>query len=323
MSVLLGVSFSVTLFSNWLLYEAAYKQETLRLVELVKTQAILIDAVASFDQKFSQNTGFNGAVGATLSQIEDAHQKYPGFGDTGEFTLGKRKNEEIIFLLSHRHFDFSNVVPIPWESNLGEPMRRALRGESGTVVGFDYRGEIVLAAHEPLPKLNAGIVAKIDISEIRAPFMRAGLFGLFGLLVMTSIGALVFRRISLPLVEREKVIADLHLLSHTVEQSPNLLFITDTEGNIEYANTKFYDTTGFSPKEVIGQTPRLLQSGNTPLNVYVDLWQTIKAGKVWHGEIEDHCKNGQVFWADVTITPIRSDDGTIRAYPVDADTHYI
>lgn len=100
-------------------------------------------------------------------------------------------------------------------------------------------------------------------------------------------------------------------LTQTIEQSPSLMFITDTSGAIEYANTKFYDTTGFTPEEVLGQNPRIIQSGNTPPSVYENLWESINAGEVWRGEIEDRCKDGRVFWADVTITPIRSEDGTI------------
>jgi hypothetical protein len=54
-------------------------------------------------------------------------------------------------------------------------MRQALLGKSGTVIAEDYRGEIVLAAFEPVSTLGLGIVAKIDLAEIRAPYIRAGL----------------------------------------------------------------------------------------------------------------------------------------------------
>lgn len=310
-TVLAGVSLSVALFSNWMLYEAAYNQEMIRLAELAKTQAILIDAIATFDAEHSKNAHPQGAAAATFSQLEAAHREYPGFGETGEFTLGTLKDGNIIFLLSHRHFDFTEPVPIPWKSDLGEPMRRALRGESGMVVGLDYRGEMVLAAHEPLPKLNAGIVAKIDITEIRKPFIRAAQIGFIGLLMMVSIGALVFRRISIPLVEREKALTDLRLLSHAIDQSPNMMFITNIKGVIEYINPRFTEFTGYTSEEVIGQTPRILKSEDTAPEVYADMWGELLAGREWRGEIKDRRKDGGVFWASMVAAPVRDDEGEI------------
>ena len=114
--------------------------------------------------------------------------------------------------------------------------------------------------------------------------------------------------------DRLAVTAELHKLSQTVEQSPHMMFLTDTGGMIEYANTTFYNVTGYAPEEILGRTPRIIQSGNTPRAVYADLWQSIKRGKVWQGEIEDRCKNGETFWADVTIAPIRSQEGVITHY---------
>lgn len=313
-TVLAGVSLTAMLFSNWVLYEAAFEQESTRLAELARTQAILIDAMATFDAKFSQHDHPQGAAAATFSQLEAAHRKYPGFGDTGEFTLGTLKGQNIIFLLSHRHFDFAEPVPIPWVSDLGEPMRRALRGESGIVVGLDYRGEMVLAAYEPLSQLKAGIVAKIDITEIRKPFIRAGLIGFVGLFLMVFIGALVFRRISIPLVEREQALTKLRLLSHATENSPNMMFITNTEGIIEYVNPRFTKLTGYTSEEAIGQSPRILKSGDTPPEFYTNLWTSLKSGQEWRGVIKDRCKDGSNFWASMVAAPVKGDDGNISHF---------
>ena len=79
-------------------------------------------------------------------------------------------------------------------------MRRALSGSSGTLVGVDYRGERVLAAHEPVSELILGSVSKIDLSEIRAPFVRAAaIAGFFSVLVILG-GAALFLKISNPLI---------------------------------------------------------------------------------------------------------------------------
>ena len=137
-----------------------------------------------------------------MDQIADAHARYKGFGETGEFALARREGDRIVFLLSHRHSDLDKPKPVPFDSKLAEPMRRALSGESGTMVGLDYRGTRVLAAYEPVATLDVGIVAKIDIAEIIAPFVRAGLVsGLVAVLVAT-LGSILFVRISSPVLKR-------------------------------------------------------------------------------------------------------------------------
>ncbi len=183
-----------------MLYRTAFKEEQARLVETAQSQARLIEAVARFDEKYSKDYP-EGPEVATLSQIIDAHEHYAGFGKTGEFTLSKKEGDNIIFLLSHRHFDLNRPKPVAFDSELAEPMRRALLGRSGTVVGLDYRGEVVMAAHEPVAELDFGIVAKIDLSEIRAPFLKAGLIaGFISVLVILG-GTTLFVRISNPMIK--------------------------------------------------------------------------------------------------------------------------
>ena len=90
--------------------------------------------------------------------------------------------------------------PVPFDSVLAEPMRRALSGQSGTVVGLDYRGATVLAAYEPVDVLDMGIVAKIDLEEVQAPFWKAGLLAAgFSLLVVIG-GAALLVRVSNPML---------------------------------------------------------------------------------------------------------------------------
>jgi PAS domain S-box-containing protein len=106
---------------------------------------------------------------------------------------------------------------------------------------------------------------------------------------------------------------DLHLrlLSRAVEQSPAIVVITDAAGAIEYVNARFTEVTGFQPHEVIGQNPRMLSSGDEPPEFYGKLWETIVAGHDWHGVFHNRRKNGEHYWADARISPIRDNAGRV------------
>jgi hypothetical protein len=184
-----------------MLYRTALKEEQARLVETAKSQARLIEAIARFDAMYSKNYP-HGAREASLSQILDAHNHYKHSSTTGEFVLATREGNNIVFLLSHRHHDFQNPKPTPLDSKWAEPMRLALSGRSGTMIGLDYRGEKVLAAYEPVAELDLGIVAKVDLAEIRAPFVKAGwLSGIFGTFAVL-VGAAIFIKVTNPLLEK-------------------------------------------------------------------------------------------------------------------------
>lgn len=106
---------------------------------------------------------------------------------------------------------------------------------------------------------------------------------------------------------------ELHLLQLTqaIEQSPTSVVITDPDGNITYVSPQFTILTGYSYQEAIGKNPRILKSGLTPVEVYQDLWETVKAGKVWNGEFQNKKKNGDLYWEEATIAPILNQKGQI------------
>ena len=206
MAVIVVVVATVTITA---LYRTAMAEERARLTEAAKSQARLIEAVARFDQIYSKDYP-SGARQATLDQIKDAHRRYRGFGDTGEFTLSTRQGDRIIFILNHRHYDLDNPKPVPWDSDLAAPMRLALAGKSGTIVGLDYRGETVLAAHEPVGELDLGIVCKIDMAELRAPFIKAGLLSALIGFAAIGLGVAMFFRITNPILHGlQKTVRDL------------------------------------------------------------------------------------------------------------------
>lgn len=98
-----------------------------------------------------------------------------------------------------------------------------------------------------------------------------------------------------------------------IEQSPTTIVITDTDGNIQYANPHFSLLTGYSAKEVKGLNPRILNSGFTPRSVYKDLWNSLSNGRTWSGEFINRKKNGEIFYEQAYIAP-RDFNGTIINY---------
>ena len=128
--VLYGTAFEGTAFEG-----TAFEQRRADLMQTAHDQARLMEAVARFDRVYSRDYP-GGAFPATNSQVADAHERYEGFGETGDFTLARREGDQIVFLLRHRQDDLDRPRPVAFDSPFAEPMRRALTGKSGTVIGL-------------------------------------------------------------------------------------------------------------------------------------------------------------------------------------------
>lgn len=114
--------------------------------------------------------------------------------------------------------------------------------------------------------------------------------------------------------EKLKAQGELVKLSRAVEQSTSSIMITDVNGNIEYVNKAFTKNTGYTFEEVKGKNPRFLKSGKTPDSVFKEMWDTILAGKDWHGELQNITKDGRLIWEAISITPILDKNGKIKNF---------
>lgn len=114
--------------------------------------------------------------------------------------------------------------------------------------------------------------------------------------------------------DRKRAETELRKLTQAVEQSPASIIITDLDGNIEYANPRFIQITGYQLDEVIGKNPRFLKSDLTPAATHRQLWETISAGNEWHGEFVNHKKNGTIYYSSVVISPITEAQGRAMHY---------
>jgi len=116
------------------------------------------------------------------------------------------------------------------------------------------------------------------------------------------------------ITERKQAEEQLRKLAQAVEQSPESIIITDLDGNIEYVNEAFAKNSGYRHEEIIGQNPRLLNSGKTPKESYTALWNTISNGQTWKGEFINKRKDGSEYVDFAIITPIRQPNGGITHY---------
>ncbi len=214
---------------------------------------------------------------------------------------------QIVFLLSHRHFDLEDLQPVPWDSQLAQPMRLALSGHSGTVIAVDYRGERVLAAHEPVAELDLGIVAKIDLAEVRAPFVRAGIVAFASALVVVFFASLLFLRISNPMITH---IREQHArLDAILETAVEGIVTFDQQGIIDSFNRAAEQMFGHAEEQIIGQQVRMLLghscqgADNDFLAEYLQPESTNTVGI--RREVAGIRKDGSEFPMDLAISEVR------------------
>lgn len=104
------------------------------------------------------------------------------------------------------------------------------------------------------------------------------------------------------------------LLYSAINQSYDSVVITDADANIVYVNPAFSRITGYASKEIVGQNPRILQSGKHPPKFYDVMWRTLTKGDSWKGLIINKRKNGEEYQEEATITPVLDREGQTHHY---------
>jgi len=80
---------------------------------------------------------------------------------------------------------------------------------------------------------------------------------------------------------------------------------TDTKGIITFANDGFVEVSGFSREELVGENHNIIRHPDVPPIVFETMWQTLKRGLPWHGTVKNRCKNGDYYWVDARIVPVK------------------
>jgi PAS domain S-box-containing protein len=159
--------------------------------------------------------------------------------------------------------------------------RRALNGESVTY-DIEISGRILHCDIEPLWDPDGNVIGTIGVG--------------------------------LDVTEHRQAERELVKLSRAIEQSGDMVIITDQIGTIEYVNPAFEATTGYSRAEAVGKDTNLIKSDQHPESFYNELWSTILSGQPFRAEFTNRKKNGDLFYEEKTITPIRDESGVITHY---------
>jgi PAS domain S-box-containing protein len=168
------------------------------------------------------------------------------------------------------------------------PLARAMRGEA------IHGGELLVRS----PSHPQGAWVSVDCSPLRDE--RGELAG----------GVIVFRDVTAHRRSHEV----LRQLSKAVEKTTDSVFVTDTDAVIQYVNPAFETTTGYAREEAVGRRASLLKSGLNDPGYYEEQWRRILAGEVHSGTLVNRRKNGELFHAEQTITPVSDDAGRITNF---------
>jgi len=179
------------------------------------------------------------------------------------------------------------LMPDPYYSNHDGYLQRFLESNVKNCLGIGFR-EV-----EGKRKDGDVFAMELSISEVKLPERR------------------IFVGMVKDISKRKESEANMRKLSSALAQTADSVIITDSSGVIEYVNTGFQETTGFTREEAMGKSPNILKSGLQDTDFYKQLWKTIRAGKVYREVIVNRRKGGEIYYEEKTITPIRDEHDNI------------
>ncbi|MBF0445343.1 MAG: PAS domain S-box protein, partial [Magnetococcales bacterium] len=132
--------------------------------------------------------------------------------------------------------------------------------------------------------------------------------------VVPAKGSIFFTAYLRDITRSKERVEQIRVQAAALGSAANSIFITDTKGKILWINAAFTALSGYSHQEAIGKKPDILQSGKHDDDFYKHLWDEIKAGRVWQGEITNKKKDGTLYIQESVITPVPDSSGQIKHF---------
>jgi len=237
--IMVALVAAVSIYGTRLLFHTAMKEEGVRLQDVVRSQVALVVEMSRMTPAGGNPDGSVVTREAILDRLAHAQRRLGLESRSGEFAVARLDGGNVRYLLVNGKgvSEFASGTGVSPAATGVEPLMRALSGESGTFVGPDRMGGEVLAAYAPLPLGGErfGLVAQIDLDEIRAPFIRANLNVFFVGVGLTVLGVFLFFKVSEPFIRDIEVSEESY--RDLVEGANNLILRINEEGEITFANS--------------------------------------------------------------------------------------
>lgn len=313
------------------IYEYGYSKDELLNITIydirkVRKQEILVQQLGLISEKgvnfetiHYRKDGSSFPVEVSTSRC-DINGNMILFSIIRDITERKRKEERIAQYKAIVEFSEEGIISRDFDG-------RILSWNRGAEKIFGYSSEEMVGKHidlliydmannNDIEKIDKELIAgkHIDRYEKKAVKKDGSIITL--LLTMSPVKDLSGNTIAVSLfcsdITKEKENhKEIEKLSMALRQSTNSVVIMDLEQRIEYINPKFTETTGFSSKEVLGKKLNILSSGVHEKSFFNKIWDTLKTGGIWQGEIYNKTKGGEYFWWHASFIPMRNDNNEI------------
>ena len=253
--ILLGVTILVIVklvlaLSFYLTYKTVINGQKIRLMELAKSQARLVE---TFSKDENNGTAPEFLVQQALIQIKDRHNDFKGFGTEIEYLIGYRKGDSIYFSSTMpQSGEVSNIMRVEWDHPvMGKPFGEAFKGISSTQLSPGMRKELVLCAYEPviISNMEYALIVKADLLTLFKPYIDTAIIAALVSLLTILAGLFLYFKIGMPLIkEAETKEQKFQTLFHSASEG---FIVTDDNGKIHMTNPAIENMLGYKKEELL------------------------------------------------------------------------